>query len=163
MNNNKYGFVLDGAGVMLGDQGAPNAPCDNIWSGLTWSVTNTPNGKFKTLVRDGASAVNSKMYVRSTNISIPSSFNPNGSSSFILPLSSSTMTYSSVNNSIFVASGPATSCNSAYIPEDTTLVLEEAAVQMETAVNTMETSSLSEEELAKQKTDVYRSIDSKPS
>ena len=161
MNNNKYGFVLDGAGVMLGDQGAPNAPCDNIWSGTTWSVTNTPNGSFKTLVRDAATAVNSKMYVRSTNLGIPSSFNPNGSSSFDNP-SLSSMTYSPANLALFVASGPATSCNSAYIPEDTTLVLEEVAVQMETAVSTMETSSLSEEELAKQKTDVYRSLDANP-
>jgi hypothetical protein len=78
MQNNKYGFVLDGAAVQLGLQGALNAPCDNIWSGA-WSPTNTPNGNFKTLVTNAADAKFSKMYIRSTNLGLASSFNPNNS------------------------------------------------------------------------------------
>lgn len=161
MNNNKYGFVLDGPGVSLGDQGASNAPCDNIWSGTTWDPTGTVNGEFKTLVTNGANAVSSEMYVRSTNLALPSSFNPNGSAHNISP-SLSSMTYSPINSALFTAFGVATSCNSAYIPEDSTLVMEATAAQMEMTVYSIESSTLTEEELAKQETDVYRSLDASP-
>lgn len=160
MQNNKYGFVLDGAAVQLGFQGALNAPCDNIWSGA-WSPTLTPNGNFKTLVTNAANAFYSKMYIRSTNLGLASSFNPNNSFINISP-SLSNYVYSSAQNNLWISSGPATSCNSALIIDDTTLVLEAASAQLSANLAQID-NVLTSDYAAKIQTDVYRSLDAEPS
>lgn len=69
--NNKYGFVLENAGV-IGQQGAPDVgPTDNRWLGNSWV---SPN--FKTATLGTSSAVSSIVYIRLA----PTDFNPNASS-----------------------------------------------------------------------------------
>lgn len=67
MSVHHYGFVLDNFGV-IGQQGTPTAPCDNVYNG-SWT------GNFKTATLNGSSAQNSPMYVRQTGFNA----NPDGS------------------------------------------------------------------------------------
>ncbi len=67
--NNKYGFVLENAGV-IGQQGAIDlGPTDNRWLGTSWV---SPN--YKTATLGTSSAVGSRVYIRLTP-----DFNPHGS------------------------------------------------------------------------------------
>jgi hypothetical protein len=146
--------------VQLGLQGAANAPCDNIWSGV-WSATGTLNGNFKTLVTNAANALYSKMYIRSTNLNLISSYNPNNSFINISP-SLLSYVYSSAQNNLLLSSGPASSCNSALIVEDTTLILEAASAQLSANLAQID-NVLTSDYAAKIQTDVYRSLDAEPS
>jgi hypothetical protein len=78
MTNHKYGFVLDNNGI-IGQQGTPTSPADNIWTGSTWDATGTANGRFKNACLTYSNAYNSLMYVRNIPGSSFNSYSPNGS------------------------------------------------------------------------------------
>ena len=83
MTNHKYGFVLDNNGI-IGQQGTPTSPADNVWLGSTWDASLTTNGRFKNACLNFSYAYNSPMYVRNIPGSSFNSYSPNGSTTSLL-------------------------------------------------------------------------------
>jgi subtilisin family serine protease len=101
MTNNYYGYVLSNNGI-IGVQGDPSHPRDNVWLG-TWTV---PHYKTATL---GSSSLNSKMYVRTNSVS---NYNPDPSGTTTLTANQDEYLFANTLTSLVVSATPvaATGC-----------------------------------------------------
>ncbi|MFM6934753.1 MAG: hypothetical protein ACKOXP_04865 [Flavobacteriales bacterium] len=155
MTNHKYGFVLDNNGI-IGQQGTPTSPADNVWLGSTWDATGTANGRFKIASLNFSYAYNSPMYVRNNNIS----YSPFGS--VYNSLNSTQYSVSQLPQSLFIIfnTTPPTACAISSAPPINALMTSDVIIALETTVAYIaDTNTLTSDSILL--TDqVYRALDS---
>ncbi len=155
MTNHKYGFVLDNNGI-IGQQGTPTSPADNVWVGSTWDATGTANGRFKNACLNYSNTINSIMYIRSGSIA----YNPAGSSTTI-PLNYPYTNTLTPNTILIVNNAPLpTACASSSTPPINALMTTDVVNALETTVAYIADTTILASDAVLLSDQVYRTLDS---